>query len=106
MSTKKFMGRNIPISGGGYIRILPWLFMKPMISGYLKNAEIYVLYIHPFELSDAKMPKVTDTSFLTNVRARKGLGKVDGRIEQLIGMLKANNFEIRTFAEVINNMKC
>lgn len=106
LSTKRFMGRNIPVSGGGYIRILPWLFMKPMISSYLKDVDLYVLYIHPFELSSVRMPKVADTSFLTNVRARKGLGKVDGRIEQLIGMLKANNFEIKTFSEVINDIEC
>ncbi len=101
LSTKRFLGREIPVSGGGYIRILPWVFMKPMISNYLKNAEIYVLYIHPFELSEADMPKVPGTSFLTNVRARRGLGKVQWKIEQMIGMLKENGFEIRTFEEVL-----
>ena len=102
LSTKKFMGSNIPVSGGGYIRILPWPFMKSMISGYLKNAEVYVLYIHPFELSTKEMPKVHGTSFLTNIRARKGLGKVTGKIEQLIVMLKDNGFEIKTFSEAID----
>ncbi|MDR3586073.1 MAG: polysaccharide deacetylase family protein [Desulfosporosinus sp.] len=104
LSTKMFMGRNMPVSGGGYIRILPWLFMKPMISRYLKNAEVYVLYIHPFELSDAKMPNVNDTSLLTNIRARKGLYKMEAKLNMLIGMLKANNFEIKTFSQLINDI--
>jgi len=105
LSTKKFMGRNIPVSGGGYIRILPWLFMQPMIKGYLKNAEVYVLYIHPFELSNKKMPTVGSASLLTNVRARRGLGKVEDKVEQLIGMLNSNGFEIKTFSQVINDLE-
>lgn len=104
LSTKKFMGRNIPVSGGGYIRILPWLYMKPMISGYLKNAEVYVLYIHPFELSNERMPTVEGVSFLTNLRAKKGHGKVSGRIEQLIVILKENGFEMKTFSQVIEEI--
>jgi polysaccharide deacetylase family protein (PEP-CTERM system associated) len=105
LSTKEFFGRNIPVSGGGYIRILPWLFMKPMIKGYLKNAEVYALYIHPFELSNKKMPIVGGTTFLTNVRARRGLGKVEGKIEQLIEILKSNGFEIKTFSNVIDDLE-
>lgn len=104
LSTKKFMGRNIPISGGGYIRILPWLFMKPMISKYLKDSEMYMLYIHPFELSNKPMPKVDSTSLLTNIRAKKGLGKVEGKIEQLIIMLKDKGFEIKTCSQIVEEM--
>lgn len=104
ISTKKLLERSIPVSGGGYIRILPWLFMKPMISEYLKNAELYVLYIHPFELSNVRMPKALGTSFLTNIRARKGLGKVAGKVEQLIVILKDQGFEIKSFYELIEEI--
>jgi polysaccharide deacetylase family protein (PEP-CTERM system associated) len=105
LSTKGFLGRNIPVSGGGYIRILPWLFMRPLIKGYLKSAAVYVLYIHPFELSNKKMPTVEGTTFLTNVRAKRGLGKVEGKIEQLMGMLKSNDFEVKTFSQVIDDLE-
>jgi len=104
LSTKRFLGRNIPVSGGGYIRILPWAFMKPMISTYLKQAELYVLYIHPFELSSEEMPRVNGTSFITNVRARKGLKRVKPRIEQLITVLKNNGFETMTFSQAIKRI--
>ncbi|MBR5192041.1 MAG: polysaccharide deacetylase family protein [Clostridia bacterium] len=99
LSTEKFLGKTIAVSGGGWIRLLPWnTLMKPLIKKNLKNAECYTLYIHPFELSKKQMPKVNGTGLLTNVRARTGLGKVEGRIEKLIQMLKENNFEITTFA--------
>ena len=101
LSTEKFLGKSIAVSGGGWIRLLPWnMLMKPLIKKNLKNSNFYTLYIHPFELSKEKMPKVKGTSLLTNVRARMGLGKVENRIEELIEMLKENNFEIKTFSEV------
>ena len=101
LATQKFCGRHIAISGGGWIRLLPWtILMKPLITKYLKNAESYTLYIHPFELSRKTMPKVPGVGLLTDIRARRGLGKVDGRIEQLIMMLKKNGFSFGSFAEV------
>jgi len=104
LSTQPFLGKNIPVSGGGYIRILPWAFMKPMISSYLTTAELYVLYIHPFELSRRQMPRVPGVSLLTDVRARRGLGRVEGKVEQLIRILIKHGFEIITFNEAIRDI--
>jgi len=104
LSTEPFLGKNIPVSGGGYIRILPWIFMKPMISSYLNNAKLYVLYIHPFELSRREMPRVSGVSFLTDVRARKGLGNVEGKVEQLITMLVSHGFEIVSMNEAMGHL--
>jgi hypothetical protein len=101
LSTKKFCGKNIVISGGGWIRLFPWnAFMKPLIKSYLKTADIYTLYIHPFELSNNDMPNVEDVSFITKVRSTKGLHKVDTKIEQLIDLLEVNKYEFKTFAQV------
>ncbi len=101
LSTQPVMGKHIAVSGGGWIRILPWnMFMKPLIKAYLKNAESYSLYIHPFELSQREMPAVDNTGFLTNVRARRGLGKVDKRVEELIALLESNSFKFATFGEI------
>ena len=101
LSTQKFLGKNIAVSGGGWIRLLPWrTLMKPLLSKYLESAQTYALYIHPFELSRVPMPKVPDTGFLTNLRARRGLGKQEPRIEELISMLRKNDFEFATFGEL------
>jgi|GEM_PF-266894 len=98
LSTQPVLGKHIAVSGGGWIRILPWsTLMKPLIKKYLETAQSYSLYIHPFELSKREMPEVADTGLLTNVRARRGLGKVDKRVEELIALLESNKFEFRTF---------
>lgn len=100
LSTKVILGQHIAVSGGGWIRILPWnMLMKPLIKNYLKSAQSYSLYIHPFELSKGAMPEVAGTGFLTKIRSRRGLGKVDERIEELIDMLESNNFVFRTFGD-------
>ena len=46
--TLSILGKNIPISGGGYLRLFPWRLMKTLINQYLKKNDLYVLYIHPF----------------------------------------------------------
>lgn len=105
LSTQKLLGKNIAVSGGGWIRLLPWKpLMKPLLNKYLKNAQTYTLYIHPFELSRVPMPKVPDTGFFTNIRARRGLGKQEPRIEELIGMLRKNDFEFATFCELAEKL--
>lgn len=102
LSTQKFMGRQIPVSGGGWIRILPWhCFMKPLLKKYLKTAEIYVLYIHPFELSYSQMPRVNDLSAITRFRAHHGLGKVYPKLESLLSLLQENSFQVKTFRDVL-----
>ena len=107
LSTQKLFGKNIAVSGGGWIRLLPWsTLMKPLLNKYLREAQTYTLYIHPFELSRVPMPQVPDTGFLTNVRARRGLGKQEARIEELIGMLKKNDFEFSTFGELAQQFAC
>ncbi len=101
LSTQNFLGKNIAVSGGGWIRLLPWqLLMKPLLTKYLNNSETYTLYIHPFELSRVPMPKVDGIGLVSNIRARRGLGKQEDRMEELISMLQKRSFEITTFGEL------
>ena len=105
LSSQEAFGKNIAVSGGGWIRLLPWYpIMKPLVKKYISTSDIYTLYIHPFELSKKPMPKVENTGILTNIRARKGLGKVENRIEQLIIMLHDNGYCFKTFKEICDNL--
>ena len=106
LSTQPFLGKHIAVSGGGWIRLLPWQpVMKPLIEKYLQTAESYALYIHPFELSHKPMPKVDGTGMLTNIRARRGLGKVEPRVEQLIDMLQTKEFVFDTFGNIAQSLQ-
>lgn len=101
LSTLPIAGIYVPISGGGYIRIFPWFLMGNLIKHYLRHNEIYILYIHPFELSRKEQPILPENiSVSTRMRFALGLGSVEKKLHSLIQLLKKENYEIITFADL------
>lgn len=101
ISTLSLLGKNIPVSGGGYIRLLPWFLMRRLIKSYLRQNELYVLYVHPFELSPQPSPPLpTDTRLSARIRFRKGRCSVATKLLALIGLLKKNGYRFTTFAKL------
>ncbi|MDA9983862.1 polysaccharide deacetylase family protein [Porticoccaceae bacterium] len=100
-TTLSVLGKNIPISGGGYLRLFPWLLMKTLVSQYLKKNDLYVLYIHPFELSQLQVPAVPkSTSTLTKFRYSHGRNRVVDKITRLVYLLRSNGYSFTTFSEI------
>lgn len=101
LSTLPFAGFNVPVSGGGYIRIFPWFFMSRLIKYYLHKNVTYLLYIHPFELSRKKIPILPKgVSVSSKARFSLGLGGVEKKLHKLIELLKAENYEFITFTDL------
>ena len=101
LSTQRVAGQNLPVSGGGYIRILPWFLMKTWLRRYLAANELYVLYLHPFELSLRPLPPLPKgTPWPTRLRFSVGRKRVLTRLASLIHMLRGFGFEFCTFAEL------
>ena len=101
VSTHKIFDRNIPISGGGYLRILPWYLFKSLLKKYIENNDLYVLYIHPFELSELASPDIQKlTSPINKFRFNYGRNKVKERILKTLHILDENGFEFTTFNEI------
>jgi polysaccharide deacetylase family protein (PEP-CTERM system associated) len=99
VSTLEVAGRRIPVAGGGYLRLIPWALMHPLLRRYLAGHDLYVLYIHPFELSPQALPPVpAATSRLTRVRMSRGRAAVAGRLKQLLALLRREGFAMTTFA--------
>ena len=74
VSTLNMLGSTIPVSGGGYLRIFPWTFMQYLLKAYLRNNNIYVLYIHPFELSKQANP-IFPSTISWHTKKRFSLGR-------------------------------
>lgn len=103
--TVELFGKNIPVSGGGYLRIFPWFVMKTLLKKYLKKNNNYFFYIHPFEFSkNYKVQVPKDTSFLTKFRFNAGRKSVERKMHNLIKLLKENGYEFATFSQIIKNM--
>lgn len=99
ISTLPIAGQNFPVSGGGYIRIFPWFLMRRLIKSYLQQNELYIFYIHPFELSPKSSPPMPKGSGLpVHFRFKLGRSSVVGKLTALIDLLKANGFRFMTFS--------
>ncbi len=105
-TTLSVLGKNIPISGGGYLRLSPWLLMKTLISQYLKKNNLYVFYIHPFELSHLPVPALPDsTTTLTKFRFSHGRNSVVDKIRRLVELLLSRGYSFTTFSEIQKELK-
>ena len=101
VSTLPVLGKRLPVSGGGYLRIAPWAVMRPLIQSYLSSNPLYVLYIHPFELSTQANPaEYAKLSFTQRSRFSIGRAGVADKLEKLILLLKQNGFSFVTFRDL------
>ena len=101
VSTLPVLGKRLPVSGGGYLRIAPWAFMRPLIQRYAEGSPLYVLYIHPFELSPQAEPAATARLSYPQ-RLRFGLGRagVARKLDLLIQLLADDGFSFVTFRDL------
>lgn len=85
LSTLKLRGKNIPISGGGYFRLYPYLLTKLAVQSFcLGEKQPYIFYLHPWEI-DPGQPRVRGVSAKTKFRHYLNLKHVEGRLERLLG---------------------
>jgi len=99
LPTQRFLNKNIPISGGGYLRILPWFLFKYLLKKYLKENMTYFFFIHPFELTNKNISLPKDSSITSRLRFRVGRSKGASRFKKLIKILKKEGFEFVTFSD-------
>ncbi len=100
LSKQKIFGKPFPISGGGYVRLSNWGFIKNVIKQYLKQNEYYVFYLHPFELTTQKIPHLKNLKSYDQFYLTHGISSYRKHIEQLILLLKKLGYSFVTFEEL------
>jgi hypothetical protein len=99
LPTLQVLGSMIPVSGGGYLRLFPWLVMHRMLRTYMKTGALFVLYIHPFELSETYDGILPDmTRWPSRVRFSRGRKATVHRLRMLIALLREYGYTFTTFA--------
>lgn len=84
ISTSLFMGRKIPVAGGGYFRLFPYWFTRSALKKInLKEKRPFVFYIHPWEI-DAQQPRMNQAKALSRFRHYNNLNKTTKRFETLL----------------------
>jgi len=100
LSTQKIFGVPYPVSGGGYVRLSNWDFIKSIIWQYIKKNNNYVFYLHPFELTRQKIPFLKDLKAYDKYYLKAGITSYGRHIEQIIKMLKKCGYTFVTFEEL------
>lgn len=99
MPTVDFLGKRLPISGGGYLRLLPWFGMSVLIRWYLRKHNLFSMYVHPFEMSSKRPPVVKGLGFLNNIRFKRNIRGVPKKMQKLVKLLKDEGYEFMTYKQ-------
>lgn len=82
-STYRLMGRNIPVSGGGYLRHSPYWYVRFMIKLINRQKRPAVIYIHPWEI-DPDPPTIEGLGSIDKFRSRGATGLLMIKLEKLL----------------------
>lgn len=96
MSAAKFFGVQVPVSGGGYFRILPYWVTRMGLKQINEHAgRPFTFYLHPWEV-DPKQPRVKGISAFSRFRHYTNLDKCESRLSRVLG-----DFSFGTMREVL-----
>ena len=88
ITTLRLLGRNLPSSGGGYFRLLPYALSRWMLRQVNhRDGESGVFYFHPWEI-DMEQPRIDGINPKTRFRHYVNIGRMPGRLNQLLGDFK------------------
>lgn len=81
LSTARALGRNIPVSGGAYLRLLPYRVLRWGIGSINGEGQPAVVYLHPWEL-DPDHPRID----LSGKRSSHylNLSSTEGKLRRLL----------------------
>lgn len=84
MTTVQLGGRNLPIAGGGYFRLVPYALYRAALRRFNRRENASgVFYLHPWEVDPAQ-PRIKEASRLASFRHYVNLGAVSSRLERLL----------------------
>jgi polysaccharide deacetylase family protein (PEP-CTERM system associated) len=88
VSTVRLCGRNLPSSGGGYFRLLPYNVSRWLLKQVnQKDRESAIFYFHPWEI-DVDQPRVAGVDAKTRFRHYINLERMEKKLDFLLGDFK------------------
>ncbi len=84
ITTLRMGSRNLPSSGGGYFRLLPYALTRWMLRQVNQHdRESAIFYFHPWEI-DPGQPRVPGIDLRTRFRHYVNIGRTEGRLQSLM----------------------
>jgi polysaccharide deacetylase family protein (PEP-CTERM system associated) len=84
VTTVRMLGRNLPSSGGGYFRLLPYPVSRWLLKRVNRTeSESAIFYFHPWEI-DAGQPRVPGIDAKTRFRHYVNIPRMELRLKSLL----------------------
>lgn len=84
-TTVRLRGVNLPASGGGYFRLLPYALSRQLLRHVnARERQPVVFYFHPWEI-DPQQPRVPGIDAKTRFRHYLNLHRMERRVRALLG---------------------
>jgi polysaccharide deacetylase family protein (PEP-CTERM system associated) len=80
----RLAGRNIPLAGGGYLRLLPLRVLTWAVRRMAREGAPAVIYFHPWEI-DPDQPRLP-LAVLNQFRHRVGLSRTERKLRRLLSL--------------------
>jgi polysaccharide deacetylase family protein (PEP-CTERM system associated) len=85
ITTLRLFNRNLPSSGGGYFRLLPYALSRWMLRRVnAEDGESAVFYFHPWEI-DVHQPRIDGIDARTRFRHYLNIHRMEQRLDSLLG---------------------
>lgn len=98
LSTIEVLSYRLPVSGGGYFRLLPYVATRAALRSInRRECRPFIFYLHPWEI-DPGQPRIASDWF-SQFRHYNNLDKCEDRLRRLL-----NDFELGTAKETLKNL--
>ena len=101
---KVVLGKEILLSGGGYLRMLPRNEIMRVIKKQIKTHNGYMIYLHPFEISDDELPVPKNVLYMQKAYVKYGRKGYLGRIIEIFGYLLENGYSFQSMGDFVDNL--
>ena len=98
ITTFRLAGRNMPVGGGGYLRLLPRLYTRMGLKRVQKEGVPIVIYIHPWEV-DPEQPTLP-VSLKSRLRHYTNLSRTFDRFQSVLQAGKYTSFRESGLADL------
>ncbi len=97
LSTIQLRGKNIPMAGGGYLRLYPYWFIRNSLRRINREGKPAIIYFHPWELAP-DLPRLK-IGFLKELRHYGNLNLMEMKLRRLL-----DEFSFGPLREVLNTI--
>jgi len=97
LSTARVFNYTLPIAGGGYFRLYPYLLTRAGLKQVNSRQQPFIFYLHPWEI-DPDQPRI-DASWFSRFRHYNNLEKCESRLQRLM-----KDFQFDTAWQVLNSL--